>query len=102
MSPLSRFHHDKECVRNKFLSTILRSKLTANGTDFKTINPKEYMPALQLENEQINVFTVLNGSGHVKLDLTPSPAVAAYLKRVAARPAVHIALIAEDLMKAAA
>ena len=38
----------------------------------------------------------------LKVDLAPWPALAAYQARVAARPAVHAALVAEGLVKEAA
>jgi glutathione S-transferase len=174
----------------------LVSKLTASGTDFKTINPKGYVPTLMLDDGQIltegpvivqyladqvaathlapvpgsmeryrlmewlnfitaelhkgfsplfnpkmpaeakaivheilaariaiiaaqlrattyitgetfsvadaYLFTVLRWSAHVHVDLSPWPEVQAFLKHVAARPAVHAALVAEGLIKVAA
>ncbi|HEX2529954.1 MAG TPA: glutathione transferase GstA [Burkholderiaceae bacterium] len=60
-----------------------------------------------LAGDQFNVadtylFTVLRWARYVKFDLAPWPAVQAYLKRVAARPAVHAAMLAEGLVKNAA
>jgi glutathione S-transferase len=172
----------------------LRSKQTASGADYNSINPKGYVPALQLDNGQVltegpaivqyvadlvpgkllapaagsmaryrliewlnfistelhkgfgplfkpNVpqetqhaarenlakrfayvaqqlpesgyltgehftvadaylFTVLSWTAHVKLDLSPWPELRAYIDRVAQRPAVHAALLAEGLIKA--
>jgi glutathione S-transferase len=46
-------------------------------------------------------FTVLNWTNFHKIDLSAFPNVAAYLKRVAARPAVQAAMTAEGLLKAA-
>ena len=46
------------------------------------------------------LFTVLNWSHWVKIDLSRWPSVNEYLKRVAARPAVQEALKAEGLLKA--
>lgn len=43
------------------------------------------------------LFTVLRWARYVKLDLSPWPVLLAYLDRVAARPAVHAALVAEGL-----
>jgi len=45
------------------------------------------------------LFTVLNWSGILKLDLAPWPALVAFQQRVAARPAVQKALKAEGLVK---
>ena len=43
-------------------------------------------------------FTVLNWTSFLKMDLAPYPNIAAYLKRVAERPAVRAALQAEGLV----
>lgn len=47
------------------------------------------------------LFTVTNWSNMLKIDLSAFPNVMAFQKRVAARPAVHAALVAEGLAKAA-
>jgi len=44
------------------------------------------------------LFTVLGWGQYVGLDLSPWPMLAAYLGRVAARPAVQAALKAEGLV----
>lgn len=46
------------------------------------------------------LFTVLSWARYVKFDLAPWPAVVSYLERIAARPAVREALVAEGLIKA--
>jgi glutathione S-transferase len=46
-------------------------------------------------------FTVLNWTKLHKIDLSAFPNVVAYMARVAARPAVHAAMSAEGLLKAA-
>jgi glutathione S-transferase len=46
-------------------------------------------------------FTVLNWTNFHKIDLSAFPNVVAYMKRVAARPAVQAAMSAEGLLKAA-
>ncbi len=46
------------------------------------------------------LFTVLNWAGFAKVDLSPWPVLGAYQARVAARPAVRAALLAEGLIKA--
>jgi glutathione S-transferase len=44
-------------------------------------------------------FTIVNWSNFLRIDLKPTPNLAAYLQRVAARPAVQAALAAEGLNK---
>jgi len=48
------------------------------------------------------LFTVVNWSGFVGIDLAKYPNLAAYQKRVAARPKVREAMKAEGLLKEAA
>ncbi len=48
------------------------------------------------------MFTILNWANFVKIDLGKWPALQAYQGRVAARPAVQAALLAEGLIKKAA
>jgi glutathione S-transferase len=45
------------------------------------------------------LFTVTHWAHHVKVDLSPFPNLAAFQKRVAARPAVQAAMKAEGLIK---
>jgi glutathione S-transferase len=59
----------------------------------------EYLMGNQFTVADAYLFTVLNWAGHVKLDLSPWPVLKAYHQRVAARPAVHAALVAEGLIK---
>ena len=47
------------------------------------------------------LFTVLNWTKFHNIDLTPYPNISAFMKRVAARPAVQEAMKAEGLLKAA-
>ena len=47
------------------------------------------------------LFTVLNWTNFQKIDLAAFPNLVAYMKRVAARPAVQAAMTAEGLLKAA-
>ena len=47
------------------------------------------------------LFTVLNWTNFHKIDLSAFPNIVAYMKRVAARPAVQAAMTAEGLLKAA-
>jgi glutathione S-transferase len=45
------------------------------------------------------LFTVLNWTGHLKIDMSPWPLLQTYMTRVAARPQVQAALKAEGLIK---
>ena len=45
-------------------------------------------------------FTIVNWGNFLKFDFAPYPHLKAFLDRVAARPAVHAALVAEGLAKA--
>jgi glutathione S-transferase len=60
----------------------------------------DYLMGNQFTVADAYLFTVLNWAGHVKLDLSPWPVLKAYQQRVAARPAVHAAMVAEGLIKA--
>jgi glutathione S-transferase len=59
----------------------------------------DYLMGNQFTVADAYLFTVLNWAGHVKLDLSPWPVLKAYHQRVAARPAVHAAMVAEGLIK---
>jgi glutathione S-transferase len=48
------------------------------------------------------LFTVLNWTKFHNIDLSAFPSITAFMKRVAARPAVQEAMKAEGLLKAAA
>jgi glutathione S-transferase len=45
------------------------------------------------------LFTIVNWSGMLKVDLRPWPALQQFQARVAARPKVHAALKAEHLVR---
>ena len=46
------------------------------------------------------LFTVLNWTGHLGIDLRRWPALQSYVQRVSARPAVRAAMEAEGLLRA--
>ena len=46
------------------------------------------------------LFTIVNWTGMLKIDLSPWPALQQFQARVAARPKVHDTLVAEGLAKA--
>lgn len=63
------------------------------------LGSSEYLMGNQFTVADAYLFTVLNWAGHVKLDLSPWPVLKAYQQRIAARPAVHAAMVAEGLIK---
>jgi glutathione S-transferase len=65
----------------------------------KQLESASYLTGDRFSVADAYLFTVLNWTRHVGIDLTPWPAVVAYLARVGARPAVHAALVAEGLIK---
>jgi len=60
---------------------------------------KDYLMGDQFTVADGYLFTVANWGGHVGVDLSGLPTLAAYRARVAARPAVHAAMQAEGLIK---
>ncbi|WP_025916654.1 glutathione transferase GstA [Herminiimonas sp. CN] len=60
----------------------------------------DYLLGAQFTVADAYLFTVLNWAGFVQLDMSRWPAIAVFQARVAARPAVHAALLEEDLIKA--
>lgn len=97
---------------HKTFSPLFRANTPAETKDMarETLANRIGFVATQLQRstfltgEQFSVadaylFTVLSWSRHVKLDLAPWPSVEAYLKRIAARPAVRAAMVAEGLIK---
>ncbi|HXA46548.1 MAG TPA: glutathione transferase GstA [Burkholderiaceae bacterium] len=82
-------------VRNAALAAL--AKRMAYVSDRLTKSP--FFCGVQFSVADAYLFTVLSWSRHVKFDLSPWPAVVSYLERIAARPAVHAALVAEGLVK---
>lgn len=66
----------------------------------KALEGRDYLMGETFTVADCYLFTVLNWSHWVKIDLSRWPSVNEYLKRVAARPAVQEALKAEGLLKA--
>ncbi|MDB5765077.1 MAG: Glutathione S-transferase [Herminiimonas sp.] len=64
------------------------------------IKDSAYLTGNQFTVADAYLFTVLGWSNHLKFDLSRWPAVQAYMERIAARPAVHAAMVAEGLIKA--
>jgi glutathione S-transferase len=60
---------------------------------------RDYLTGNQFSVADAYLFTVLRWAGAVKMSLERWPAVQAYVQRVAARPAVRAAMLAEGLIK---
>lgn len=63
---------------------------------------KDYLMGKQFTVADAYLFTVMRWSHFVGIDLAKWPVLTAYVARVAARPKVHQALVAEGLVKQAA
>ena len=63
---------------------------------------KSYLTGEQFTVADAYLFTVTSWAGHAKVDLSAFPNLLAFQKRVAARPAVQAAMVAEGLIAAAA
>jgi len=64
------------------------------------LGESDYLGGAQFTVADAYLFVVLSWAALVKLPLTDWPAITAYLARVAARPAVRDAMLAEGLIKA--
>jgi glutathione S-transferase len=65
----------------------------------QALSKQPYLTGNDFSIADAYLFTVLNWSGMLKVDLAPWPALVAFQQRVAARPAVQKALRAESLIK---
>jgi glutathione S-transferase len=59
---------------------------------------REYLGGERFSVADVYLFVVTNWAGHVQFDLSAFPNVQAFQARIAARPAVHQALLAEGLL----
>jgi glutathione S-transferase len=66
----------------------------------KTLATQPYLTGERFSIADAYLFTILNWAAMLKVDLAPWPVLGRYLERVAARPAVRAALLAEGLVKA--
>lgn len=64
----------------------------------KTLAHQDYLTGKDFSVADAYLFTVLGWTKHVGIDLSPWPVLQDYMKRVAARPAVHAAMHAEGLV----
>ena len=67
----------------------------------KTLGSQPYLTGSTFTVADAYLFTILSWAAHLKVDLSPYPALTAFLERVAARPAVRRAMITEGLVKEA-
>ena len=65
----------------------------------KQLQGRDYLLGNQFSIADAYLFTVASWAPHMKFDLGPWPAIQAYIQRVAARPAVRAAMVAEGLIK---
>ncbi len=65
----------------------------------KQLGDANYLGGTQFTVADAYLFVVLSWSAYVNLSLADWPTVQAFLARVAARPAVHAAMVAEGLIK---
>jgi glutathione S-transferase len=79
---------DKLAVRFDELDTLLATQSFLTGEAFTVADAY--------------AFTIINWSNFLKIDLTPYPNLSSYMDRIAARPNVRGALMAERLIAAAA
>lgn len=77
------------------------SERLANRFDYlqSAMGSQSYLMGEQFSVADAYLFTVLNWSTYVKIDLERWPTLAAYHKRVAARPAVQAAMLEEGLIR---
>jgi glutathione S-transferase len=68
----------------------------------QALQGKSYLTGEDFTVADSYLFTILNWTGRVQIDLTPWPNLRSFIERVKARPAVQSALGAEGLLKPAA
>ena len=73
----------------------------ASRLDFvtNTLSKQPYLMGEQFTIADAYLFTIVNWSGMLKVDLTPWPALQQFQARVAVRPAVRAAMIDEGLVR---
>jgi len=80
-----------------------RAKLATRFAELDGVLAKQpYLTGERFTVADAYAFVIVNWSNFLGIDLSPYPSLAAFLTRVAARPAVRDALAAEGLVKAAA
>jgi glutathione S-transferase len=80
--------------------TTLKAKIAKRLTEMNEhLKSNDYLLGKAFSAADAYGFTILSWSKYVNVDLNPFPAVQAWLARVAQRPKVHAALVAEGLAK---
>jgi glutathione S-transferase len=77
---------------------IARKEVAAIEHVEKMLRDRPYLMGERFTVADAYLFSVLKLSGHIGIDLTPYAAVARYMERIAARPAVQQAMQAEGLL----
>lgn len=78
-----------------------REKLAARFAELDAhLAGRDYLLGSAFSVADAYCFTIVNWCNFLGISLNPYPVLSAYLARVAARPAVHAALVAEGLAKA--
>ena len=84
------------------LKAAARSRLaTRIAMVEQMLGESDYLSGAQFTVADAYAFVVLGWSRHVNVDLSAYPRVQAFLARIAQRPAVHEAMLAEGLIKRA-
>ncbi|TFW32402.1 glutathione transferase GstA [Massilia horti] len=100
----TELHKNFSPLFNKTASEDMKQAARANlanrfGYVERMLEGQDYLTGSAFTAADTYLFTVASWAGFVQLDLSPWPAVQAFLARVAARPAVQQALRAEGLLK---
>jgi len=79
--------------------TLVKAQLLTRITYIsQQLEGKNWLMGTEFTVADAYLFTVLSWANHVGLDLTSMPQITGYLKRVASRPLVQVALKAEGLL----
>lgn len=99
----SELHKSLGALFNPAITLEWRDAVLANvnkrlGFVNEELKGRHYLTGSQYSVADAYLFTILNWTGFMHIDLAPWPEVVAFQKRVAARPAVHQAMQVEGLV----
>ncbi|NIE73665.1 glutathione transferase GstA [Pantoea sp. Ap-967] len=99
----TELHKTLAALFNPSITPEARSKTVETfgkrlGVVDKALQGKDYLSGQHFSVADAYLFTIVNWAPMLKVDLSPWPAVVAFQKRVASRPAVHKTLEAEGLI----